>query len=587
MRSGRWTSRLSALFGLGSVVGVAGLSDAPSVENFVRRATQSATVIGNYVYIDGGEISQYSDGTTILPRATNQVNSTLSIDLSKSWTTSNVTFQIIERPWWSKACQAIWTNHDEGTFYVWGGKWLWGMNMTENALWKFTPDGRGSGTWATEEPTNADLFNGLYQSEFGAYASSNDTGFYIGGIASGWTDYNRRYNQVMPGMVTYDMRNRVWDNGTTAFSPFNTLAGASAHYVPTFGPNGLVMVLGGSSHSVVGEPDWAAARAWDFRNLTFFDPRTKKQYWQTTTGTIPPDTPRAFFCVAGFENSDGGYEIFLSGGSNERSRLTYQDAYVLSLPGFVWTKTADSPGGSRAWQSCVSVGKRQMLSIGGWTGDWGYKDPFQQGLVLFDMTEMRWKDSFDATVTTYERNDGLKTWYTNGSFEAVQWSSDEVKSLFAVQSNTTSTGTDSGSSISPTPEATTPAPNSSNTPVGAIAGGVVGGVAGLALIAAVAWFLLRRRRNRQNVMPHSAELPGEHAMQRGYYAAEPYKDAYQTGPSSELPGYKGPYPHRMSELQTGRDYVELGGSTTFNNTALNDPMTPVEMDASNAHRPMR
>jgi hypothetical protein len=346
--------------------------------------------------------------------ATAPVNSTLSIDLSKSWTTSDVAFRIIERPWWSKSCQAIWTNHDEGTFYVWGGKWLWGMNMTENQLWKFTPDGNGGGKWAVEEPANAGLFEDLHQSEFGAYASTNDTGFYIGGIASGWTEYRRARNQVIPGMVTYDMKSKVWDNGTTAFSPFTTLAGASAHYVPTFGANGLVMVLGGSSHAVEGEPDWSAARAWDFRNLTFFDPRTKKQYWQAATGDIPPDSPRAFFCTTGFQNSDGGYEIFISGGTNQRSQVQYQDAYILSLPGFVWRKAADSPGGARAWNSCLSVGKRQVLSIGGWTGDWTKKDPFQQGLKLFDMTDMTWKDSYDASVTTYERNADLKTWYTNG-----------------------------------------------------------------------------------------------------------------------------------------------------------------------------
>jgi hypothetical protein len=33
---------------------------------------EAATVIGNYVYMDGGEISQYSDGTTIQARTSNQ-----------------------------------------------------------------------------------------------------------------------------------------------------------------------------------------------------------------------------------------------------------------------------------------------------------------------------------------------------------------------------------------------------------------------------------------------------------------------------------------------------------------------------------
>jgi hypothetical protein len=237
------------------------------------------------------------------------VNSTQSIDMSKSWDASSVQLRIINRPWWSKANQAIWTNHKKGTFYLWGGKWIWGVNMTANDLWEFTPDGQGGGAWAVSDPANGDLFKGLHQSEWGAYANTNDTGFYIGGIASGWTEMYRLSNQVVPGMVAYDMNTGVWQNGTTAFSPFPTLAGARAHYVPTFGPNGLVMVLGGSTaDSIVVDMDWTAAWPWDLHNLTFFDPQTKKQYWQTTTGSIPP-SPRVSFCIAGFQNTDGGYEM--------------------------------------------------------------------------------------------------------------------------------------------------------------------------------------------------------------------------------------------------------------------------------------
>ncbi len=58
--------------------------------------------------------------------------------------------------------------------------------------------------------------------------------------------------------------------------------------------------------------------------------------------------------------------------------------------------------------------------------------------MLFDMTTMEWKDSFDATAAVYERASDLKTWYSNGSFDKVEWSSDEVRKLFAA---TTSTST--------------------------------------------------------------------------------------------------------------------------------------------------
>ena len=236
------------------------------------------------------------------------VNSTLSIDMSNSWTTSDVVLRIIERPWSAKANQAIWTDQKAGNFYVWGGKWIRSVNMTKNELWKFTPDGYGAGTWATEAPANPDLFNNLHQGENGAFVNSNDTGFFIGGLATGWTEYGRGRTQALPGMVAFNMNTKTWQNGTTSFSPFDTLAGGSAVHAPNLGSNGLIVVLGGIAHAVVGEPDWVNAPAFDFHNLTFFDPQTKRRYWQLATGNIPP-SPRVFACSAGVQNPDGGYEM--------------------------------------------------------------------------------------------------------------------------------------------------------------------------------------------------------------------------------------------------------------------------------------
>jgi hypothetical protein len=72
-----------------------------------------------------------------------------------------------------------------------------------------------------------------------------------------------------------------------------------------------------------------------------------------------------------------------------------------------------------------------VLSIGGADNSRTDPDPAPQGLLLFDMTAMEWKDSYDATAAAYERNSDLKTWYSNGSLSKVEWSSDEVRTLFA------------------------------------------------------------------------------------------------------------------------------------------------------------
>ncbi|KAK4239396.1 hypothetical protein C8A03DRAFT_43003 [Achaetomium macrosporum] len=400
MRFHRSLSRLLPLLGLGCVAG-AQFSDVPSLENFYRRGGASATMIGNYVYFDGGEVSQALDGKAPGEHTTRPVNSTISIDISKSWTTSDVVLRTIDRPWSSKINQVIWTNYDAAVFYVWAGRWFGGNNMTANELWKFTPDSSGGGSWALETPANPELLDGLEQAEYMVFANDNDTGFAIGGVANGWTRKGRLSDQAIPGMVAFAMKTKSWYNLIAGLSPIlqaDTLAAGAGHYIPNFGPSGLIMALGGVSHPVDAAVNWDTARAYDFRNLTFFDPQTRQTYWQRTTGDIPP-SPRSQFCLAGFQNSEGGYEMIVMGGYDHRDKILYKDTYILSLPGFVWITAPDSPTGARRTPACVSVGNRQLLMIGGTAvGGWENKDTAPQGLALFDMTEMKWKDSYDANA---------------------------------------------------------------------------------------------------------------------------------------------------------------------------------------------
>jgi hypothetical protein len=60
------------------------------------------------------------------------------------------------------------------------------------------------------------------------------------------------------------------------------------------------------------------------------------------------------------------------------------------------------------------VGKRQVLSIGGFNAARTDKDGAPQGLLLFDMTALEWKDAYDASAADYERANSLREWYGNG-----------------------------------------------------------------------------------------------------------------------------------------------------------------------------
>lgn len=95
--------------------------------------------------------------------------------------------------------------------------------------------------------------------------------------------------------------------------------------------------------------------------------------------------------------------------------------YALSLPGFQWTKVPDNDATERRDHVCDVVGKRQMLSWGGLNssrngheGHWLPKDPFPNGIGIFDLSELEWKDSYDADAAEYQTHESIMSWYSDG-----------------------------------------------------------------------------------------------------------------------------------------------------------------------------
>ncbi|KAK4171431.1 hypothetical protein QBC36DRAFT_366526 [Triangularia setosa] len=395
----------------------AALLDVPAPKNYVRRALARATVLNNHVYIEGGQITQFEDGSrSVRGRVENQVNSTLSIPLNQSWKSESVAIRAIPKPFESLARNRwyLWTDAKEGAFYAWGGYWPFGLGMVTDEVYKFTADNQGGGEWGVETLANGLRLDQLSPGEAGAVTSTGKLGIVIGGQATPWTQLGRENTRQLSGMVTFDFESKALMNGTQRFSPFgNTpVVGASAEFISGVGDNGIVMVMGGhvgrtDKEVPVGEMDF-----FEMRNVTFFDPVTKEAWSQITTGDVPV-SPRMGFCTAAFSTKEGGHEIFVFGGHNERDKLAYEDAYVLSLPGFVWTKLPTPPGGRRAYQTCVAVGNRQVLSVGGRgnEGEIMIADEIPQGLLLFDMTSMEWKLEYDAKTAAYESANAIKEWY--------------------------------------------------------------------------------------------------------------------------------------------------------------------------------
>lgn len=128
------------------------------------------------------------------------------------------------------------------------------------------------------------------------------------------------------------------------------------------------------------------------------------------------------------------------------------------------------------------------------------KDSAAQGLQIFDLTDMAWKTEYDAKAGPYKTPQVVKDWYQQkratcilGIYSAnipcsgtssVTWNDPDLQSYFSA-----------GLSASASPPTST---NPNRNHVGAIAGGVIGGIAVLCLLATLAyWLVLRRRVRRQ------------------------------------------------------------------------------------------
>ncbi|KAK0726607.1 hypothetical protein B0T21DRAFT_422353 [Apiosordaria backusii] len=305
-------------------------------------------------------------------------------------------------------------------------------------MWKFTADGSGGGSWSKENKVSSVALSRNIRTTFGAWTQSKDVGYWLSGSASWRTDTSIVVAALgddsgkvitMPGITEFKMTTGELTNSSSAgVGPFGTLVGGAAQHVPFgAGPEALLIFMGGKyAPFYEGSEDqiWA-----DFTNLTVYDTREKKWYWQQTTGARP--TPRDKFCVVGVRGNNGTYEIFIYGGRPFSTMRAVGEIYVLSLPGFIFFQASpESPNGAnRDKPSCVLAGKRQMITVEGNDGSLGFPnslldpDPWSNGLGVFDLARLAWSNRYDAKAEDYESPVMVREWYAQGSLASVVWSS--------------------------------------------------------------------------------------------------------------------------------------------------------------------
>jgi hypothetical protein len=148
-----------------------------------------------------------------------------------------------------------------------------------------------------------------------------------------------------------------------------------------------------------------------------------------------------------------------------------------------------------------------MLSIGG-TQEVGLtnQDPWIKGLGIFDMTTLSWTNAYDPAAPAYEQPSLVSQFYANRSRCPIAWGDPELQSIFTItMPNGTAnvsghSGGNSGSDSSDSSNST----NSSNSGVvnrGTVVGGVIGGIAALAITGSLIYWRLRlyKRKEKQRL----------------------------------------------------------------------------------------
>lgn len=467
----------------------------------------------------------------------------------------------------------LWVDDDAGTLYTGFAGTSSGLGdgaEQPQGLWSFKPGSNDTdGTWTNLNDT-ADTFFSTGKRPFGApVASGNGTAFLLGGL-----DVFGTYHVPVSGLLSYNFSTQTVTNTTVSTSSDGFLQMGSMQYVPNFGSAGVLVSAGGNHGYIKSSGDWASN--WQaFDTVQVLDIASGKWYDQVTTGNVPPF--RMQYCMAGAASSNRTYEILVYAGWNNtlgEYSISFDAAYVLSLPSFNWFKADYEATSPRHGLTCEHIGGGQVLTVGGldtsqhdasnqYRGVFHTEDTFPQGLGVFDLSNMSFVDSFDANRTTYDYADSLRTYYQ--SRDRISSSmGDSLRAVFSVENFTNSAtavsgsssgsagssgGSSSSSSDGASDSGSASGSDSGSNNTGAIAGGVVGGVAGAALIGAAVFFLLRRRKGsrygsvEQGIHKGGASDDSDGKAYQLSDGSEPYVQRYQMAgdpEAAEVPGSKPP-----------------------------------------------
>ncbi|KAI0900035.1 hypothetical protein F4806DRAFT_276475 [Annulohypoxylon nitens] len=385
-----------------------------------RWAGQSALINGT-IYYYGGRSKTTGD-----QESNTWNNDFIAIDVTKSWDISSPALTGLPQPSGPPAVSLGYLWNDLNRLYLYGGEFsdtpvalpspisTWMYDVASSTWSEFENPKTSAGNYSDPEGVP------VQRAAEGAGISVPELGisWYFGGhldwaTTPGWSDQiSRVYLKSLlefthPGYANSGVdslrssgapnggayRNITW-GGIQNQDGFSERADGVLVYVPGWGPNGILLGLGGG---VVGNDDTTDAFS-SMSTIDVYDIKTSIWYHQQTSGEAPQ--VRVNPCAVIYSASDASsFNIYMYGGQNllpVGNQTQYTDIWILTVPSFTWIKvdtTTNTQPPARAGHQCAAR-DGQMIVIGGYVGTEIACD--SPGIYNFDASGLKWKDSFDA-----------------------------------------------------------------------------------------------------------------------------------------------------------------------------------------------
>ncbi|PFH60106.1 hypothetical protein XA68_11461 [Ophiocordyceps unilateralis] len=333
----------------------------------------------------------------------------------------------------------------------------------------------------------------------------------------------------MGGMLRFDSKRLSWTNETLGHgsygAPVPGLEGGSMVYIPA-GKEGMLISFGGANVTAGVRPGWGRSYDSDWHIIYVYDIASHTWWAQSATGKAP--SGRGSFCTSVVVSPDNQtFHITTYGGWSRRHNRASEDIHVLSIPSFTWIDATALSDRSNAEQqvnasigrdklsgSCQTLNGRQMVVLGGEIRsgaspltEGSCSDDFEPVRVL-DLSTYEWqwelpdsKDSYQVPPVIYGKIGGGASGGATVTAPQRGFADPTLSSLLQLRAATAAGGSPS---MHPSTGWGT-AGSGTSMEAGAIAGAVAGGVGGLAAMAGLTWFLLRKKKKKRRKKRDSDE----------------------------------------------------------------------------------